>query len=295
MCGAIASRVARSASASRTSLTLPCARYRTPPCTSLVLRLDVPAAEVLRLDERDLQPARRRVDRDAETGGAATDDDGVPQCVGAQLREEVRALDRARLERPHAEASSQRRARSTARAQVAMRAARSAAPICGSKRRSAFHSAASSSSPRHRPTARPARYAAPSAVVSVICGPDDRHAHEIGLKLHQQVGARRAAVDAQFGQRRRGVALHRHQHLGRLERDRLERRARDVRAGRGARDAEHRAAGMRIPVRCAETRKGGHEIRPRRCRAPGARAPDVRATARSARVHRAATARPRRR
>ena len=41
-CGAFWRRIPRSFNASITSEMLPCSRYRTPPCTSFVLRLDVP-------------------------------------------------------------------------------------------------------------------------------------------------------------------------------------------------------------------------------------------------------------
>jgi len=66
--------------------------------------------------------------------------------------------------------SAQLRARSTARRQPAIKVSRRAAGMAGSKRRSACQSVASSDSSCQKPTARPARKAAPRAVVSVTCG-----------------------------------------------------------------------------------------------------------------------------
>ena len=60
-------------------------------------------------------------------------------------------------------------------------------------------------------------------------GPDDGHAEQVGLELHEQVVGGRAAVDAQLGERDARVALHRVEQVGDLEGDALERRARDVR------------------------------------------------------------------
>ena len=60
--------------------------------------------------------------------------------------------------------------RSTARCQSPRRSARSFASIFGSKRTSPCRLARSSSGFAQKPVASPARYAAPSAVVSVTCG-----------------------------------------------------------------------------------------------------------------------------
>ena len=50
------------------------------------------------------------------------------------------------------------------------------------------------------------------------------------------------------------------EHVGALERDRLERGARDVRRGGAAREAEDRAARVGVPVRRAEAGERRHEI-----------------------------------
>ena len=71
------------------------------------------------------------------------------------------------------------------------------------------------------PTASPARYAAPRAVVSVTAGPRHRHAEQVGLELHQQVAAAGPAVHAQLRDRLAGVGPHGVEQVGRLERDRL--------------------------------------------------------------------------
>ena len=72
----------------------------------------------------------------------------------------------------------------------------------------------------------------------------DRAAH---LALHQRPRFNGAAVDAKARERDAGVALHRDEDVAALQRDRLERRAREVPAGGAAREAEQGAA--RIGVR----------------------------------------------
>src|SRR6185295_7311271 len=69
-----------------------------------------------------------------------------------------------------AKAGAQLRERARASCQRARRKAASPGFICGSKRRSSFHSEASSASDCHSPTPRPASAAAPKAVVSVFSG-----------------------------------------------------------------------------------------------------------------------------
>ena len=60
-------------------------------------------------------------------------------------------------------------------------------------------------------------------------GAHDRHAGDVRLKLQQQIILCRAAVDSDFGQRLLRIALHCCQYIGRLECDRLQRGARDMR------------------------------------------------------------------
>ena len=60
-------------------------------------------------------------------------------------------------------------------------------------------------------------------------GPDDRHAEDVGLELHQQVVGRGAAVHAQLAEGDARVCLHHVEHVGDLEGDALERGAREVR------------------------------------------------------------------
>ena len=56
------------------------------------------------------------------------------------------------------------------------------------------------------------------------------------------------------------VALHGVDQVGGLERDALDRRARDVRAGRTAREPDDGAARRGIPLRRAEAGEGGHQV-----------------------------------
>ncbi len=70
----------------------------------------------------------------------------------------------------HVASSAQSRERATARFQPARRAPAASRDSCGSNTRSRDQSAAISPSSSQNPTARPARYAAPSAVVSVTRG-----------------------------------------------------------------------------------------------------------------------------
>ena len=169
--------------------------------------------------------------------------------------------------------------------------------IAGSKRRSTLPVArdvvGAPSSSRRR--ARRGS-AAPSAVVSSTLRPHDRHAEHVGLELHQQVVRGRAAVDAQLGQRDAGVLLHRVQHVGALERDRLERRAREVRrrsrraSGRRSRRARTRPSAAR------RVRRTPARGRRRRCPATLAASASISAArADDLAARRAATARPRRR
>ena len=78
--------------------------------------------------------------------------------------------------------------------------------------------------------------------------------------MHQQIVGHRAAVDAQFGDLAAQVGFHGLQYVQRLVGDTVERSARDVGRRGPARHAEQRAAGARIPVRCAESGEGRHQI-----------------------------------
>ena len=124
----------------------------------------------------------------------------------------------------------------------------------GSNRRSRDQVSRSSSVEAQTPVPRPARNAAPRAVVSTISGRSTGHAELVGLDLAQQVVGGGAAVDPE-----RGQPGHRLEHVAHLERDRLERGAHDVRAGRAAGEADEQAAGVRVPVRGAEPGQRGHE------------------------------------
>ena len=90
--------------------------------------------------------------------------------------------------------------------------------------------------------------------------PHDRHAEQVGLKLHQQLLAGGAAVDAQLRQIDSRVGLHRFEQVGDLEGDALERGAGDVAGGRAAREPDDRAARVGIPVRRAQAGERGHEV-----------------------------------
>ena len=91
-------------------------------------------------------------------------------------------------------------------------------------------------------------------------GTDDLRREQVGLELHQQVVARRPAVDLQFHQRDSGVALHRAHDVQRLVGDALQRRAGYVRSRRSAADAADRAPGVLVPVRGRQSRQRGHEV-----------------------------------
>src|SRR5664280_2490061 len=91
-------------------------------------------------------------------------------------------------------------------------------------------------------------------------GPDDGHAEEIGLELHEELVRGGAAVDAQLGQRDAGVLLHGVEDVGALEGDRLEDRAREMSAGRAAGEPKDGAPRVGVPVRRAEPREGRHHV-----------------------------------
>ena len=80
-------------------------------------------------------------------------------------------------------------------------------------------------------------------------GPAHGHAEQVGLELAEQVHDRGAAVDAQLGERSTRGRRHRVDDVAGLQRHRLDDGARDVRPAGAARDAEDRAAGVRVPPR----------------------------------------------
>ena len=88
----------------------------------------------------------------------------------------------------------------------------------------------------------------------------DRHAENVGLELHQEAVARRAAVAAQLLQRDARILLHRLDDVARLVADRLQHRTHYVRPRRAARHAHQRAPRVRIPMRRAETDQSRHEV-----------------------------------
>src|SRR5262249_17913142 len=78
--------------------------------------------------------------------------------------------------------------------------------------------------------------------------PQHRHAQEIGLELAEEVVRSGAAVDPEPFDRDPGVGGHRFQDVAALERDRLERGSREVRAGGSAREPDDCAARIHVPV-----------------------------------------------
>ena len=79
----------------------------------------------------------------------------------------------------------------------------------------------------------------------------DRRADEVGLELHQEAVGARAAVGAQDTDLERQNI----EDVGHLVRDRLERGAHEMRAGRAPGEAADQSAGVRIPLRRAQTRQ----------------------------------------
>ena len=88
----------------------------------------------------------------------------------------------------------------------------------------------------------------------------DRHAQQVGLKLHQEGVGRAAAVDLQhagWAGRPRAIASARSRDwIG----DALQRGARHVRARGAARQADQQAARVHVPVRRAQPDERGHEV-----------------------------------
>ncbi len=91
-------------------------------------------------------------------------------------------------------------------------------------------------------------------------GEHDGNAEDVGLELHQPRVRGGAAVDAQLGEGPSACSLHRAHRVMGLVGDRLERRARDVRAGAAAGETDDRPARLRIPVGRAQAGEGGNEV-----------------------------------
>ena len=124
-------------------------------------------------------------------------------------------------------------ARSTAFFQPRMSASARSRVMAGSKTLSACHCGWKCQRRSQRSTAEPRRvHPAPQRSALGNARPHDGHAQHVCLELHEQIVARRAAVDAQLGQAYPGIILHRLQHVGRLIRDALERRPCDMRRAR---------------------------------------------------------------
>ena len=94
-------------------------------------------------------------------------------------------------------------------------------------------------------------------------GPVDRRTQNVGKPLHRPVRRDHAAINPKNRLRAlcpRPISPHRSQQIMRLETHRLERRTGKFPWSRIARQSEHRAARVRIPIGRAEADKGGHEV-----------------------------------
>ena len=117
----------------------------------------------------------------------------------------------------------------------------------------------------HSPTPTPARYAAPSAVVSAISGtttgtPSTSAWNCISQSLPVAPPSARSSVSSTAAR-----PLHRADGVDGLVGDRLERGAREVRASRAAGQADDRPARVRVPVRRSEPGQRRARSRRRRC------------------------------
>ena len=84
-------------------------------------------------------------------------------------------------------------------------------------------------------------------------------AKKIGLELHEEIVRTGSAIDSQFLQADAGVALHRLQNIGDLKGDAFQRSTGDVGFRGAARQTDHDAAGILIPMRCAKPGECWHE------------------------------------
>ncbi len=160
--------------------------------------------------------------------------------------------------------SCQSRDRSTALSHFPYNRSRSSAGICGTNSRSSAQLRAISSCAVPIADGQAGQIGGTQRRRLEGHRPANAGPQHVGLKLHQGVVDRRAAVDPQIGQRQARIALHRQHQIARLIGDRIERRAGDV--GRG------RAAGQ-IP-KSRPGRKDPNTARPGpRSPAPGKRPP----------------------
>ena len=130
--------------------------------------------------------------------------------------------------RRQAPGSTQLSDRSTARCQPWSKCSRRSVVIAGSNRRSTARVATNASASDQTPTPRPARPAAPSAVVSACDRPFDLDAEEVGLELAQPIVAGRSAVDPEDVERGPGIGGHRIHDIGDLVGHGVDRGARDL-------------------------------------------------------------------
>jgi hypothetical protein len=94
-----------------------------------------------------------------------------------------------------------------------------------------------------------------------MAGRSTGYAEHIRLELHQDVVGGGAAVGFQHRDVIAGVAFHRLQNVGDLEGDALQGGAGDMADLGIAAQADHHAAGVRVPVRRAQAGESGHEDR----------------------------------
>jgi hypothetical protein len=109
----------------------------------------------------------------------------------------------------------------------------------------------------HRPTANPARYAAPQCSCLVDDGTLHRDIQEIGLELHQQFIEDHAAIHFQRGQTHARICFHCFEHFARLVGAGFERRPGNVSLVDIARHADNRSARVTAPVGANRPEKAG--------------------------------------
>src|SRR3954451_8911010 len=90
--------------------------------------------------------------------------------------------------------------------------------------------------------------------------PDDRHAEEVGLELHEQIVLHHAAVDLQRLERDARVRVHGLDHLAALVGRGLQRRAGDVAGVHVAGQARDDATRIGLPVRREQARERRHHV-----------------------------------
>ena len=180
--------------------------------------------------------------------------------VAVVRRRRARSRPRCRVELSRS-SRAQSRERSTARCQVAMPRRASAASIAGVNDASAFHVALTVAGrvPHAFGDAGEERGAERRRLLDR--GAAHRHAEQVGLELAQQVHHRRAAVDAHLGRRAcrspRVIASTTSAVWNAIASTTA--RARCARVG-AARDADDRAARVRVPPRRAEPGERGHDV-----------------------------------